>query len=90
MLQVFDTQKNFVLILMKLLFKNIVFLFFLFFSTNLISDEITDKVTTYPGDFETSTFEDEVYDPLEPINRAIFSFNIAICRRFIWSYSLRI
>ena len=30
---------------------------------------------TYPKDFETSTFEDEIYDPLEPINRAIFSFN---------------
>ena len=78
MLQLFDTQKNFELILMKLLSKNIVFLFFLFFSSNLVSDETTDKVTTYPGDFETSTFEDEVYDPLEPINRAIFSFNNAI------------
>ena len=78
MIQIFDTLKNFELIFMKLLFKNIVFLFFLFFSSNLVSDETTDKVTTYPGDFETSTFEDEVYDPLEPINRAIFSFNNAI------------
>ena len=56
----------------------IIFLFFLLFSTNLISDETTDNVTTYPGDFETSTFEDEIYDPLEPINRAIFSFNNAV------------
>ena len=60
---------------MKLLIKKIFILFCLFYSTNLISDERTDEVTTYPKDFETSTFEDEIYDPLEPINRAIFSFN---------------
>ena len=46
-----------------------------FVSTNLISDETTDKVTTYPKDFDTSTFEDEIYDPFETVNRAIFSFN---------------
>ena len=78
MSRIFDTLKNFELIFMKLLFKKIVFLFFLFFFTNLFAEEASDKVTTYPGDFETSTFEDEVYDPLEPINRAIFSFNNAI------------
>ncbi len=63
---------------MKHLLIKIVFLFCLLFSQNLSSDETTDKVTTYPGDFETSTFEDEIYDPLEPINRAIFSFNNAV------------
>ena len=60
---------------MKNLLTKIVFLFCLFISTNLISDETADNVTTYPGDFNTSTFEDEIYDPLETINRAIFSFN---------------
>ena len=35
----------------------------------------SDNITTYPKDFETGTNEDEVYDPIEPINRAIFSFN---------------
>ena len=35
----------------------------------------SDQVSTNPDDFETSQIEDEVYDPLEPINRAIFSFN---------------
>jgi len=35
----------------------------------------SDKVTTSSGEFETSYFEDEIYDPFEPINRAIFSFN---------------
>ncbi len=35
----------------------------------------SDQVNTEPGDFETSQFEDEIYDPIEPINRAIFSFN---------------
>ena len=35
----------------------------------------SDQVSADPGDFETSQFEDEIYDPIEPINRAIFSFN---------------
>ena len=63
---------------MKLLLRKIVFLLFLFYSADLISSEATDNVTTYPRDFETSTFEDEIYDPIEPINRAIFSFNNAV------------
>ena len=35
----------------------------------------SDNVNTYSDDFKTSNYEDEVYDPLETINRAIFSFN---------------
>ena len=35
----------------------------------------SDQVNTEPDDFETSQVEDEIYDPIEPINRAIFSFN---------------
>ena len=35
----------------------------------------SDSVTANPQDFETTSIEDEIYDPLEPINRAIFSFN---------------
>ena len=35
----------------------------------------SDQVNTEPDDFETSKVEDEIYDPIEPINRAIFSFN---------------
>ena len=41
-----------------------------------MADE-SDKVTTEPKDFETTKYEDEVYDPLEPINRVIFNFNNA-------------
>ena len=45
----------------------------------LISFEIfasdSDQVNTIPDDFDTSVVEDEIYDPIEPINRAIFSFN---------------
>ena len=64
---------------MKTLLPKIIFLFFfLFISTNLNADETSDEVTTYPGDFDTSTFEDEIYDPLEPINRAIFGLNNAL------------
>ncbi len=35
----------------------------------------SDEVKTSSADFETTTFEDEIYDPIEGINRAIFSFN---------------
>ncbi len=35
----------------------------------------SDQVDTQPDDFATSAFEDEIYDPIENINRAIFSFN---------------
>ena len=35
----------------------------------------SDDVTTSSSDFETEYYEDEVYDPLEPLNRVIFGFN---------------
>ena len=64
---------------MSFFLKKIVFFICLFLFTNIVvAEEAADKVTTYPGDFETSTFEDEIYDPLEPINRAIFTFNNAL------------
>ncbi len=56
--------------------KNVI-LFFLFFS--LLSYKViasdADQVNTDSEDFETTTIEDEIYDPFEPVNRAIFSFN---------------
>ena len=57
--------------------KKIIILFFLFFSLlpyNVIASE-ADQVNTDSEDFETTTIEDEIYDPFEPVNRAIFSFN---------------
>ena len=42
----------------------------------------SDDVKTSSADFETTTFEDEIYDPLEGINRAIFSWN----RRTLYPY----
>tara|TARA_Y200000002_G_scaffold215277_1_gene177662 strand:+ start:229 stop:1014 length:786 start_codon:yes stop_codon:yes gene_type:complete len=57
--------------------KKIIILFFLFFS--LLSYEViasdADQVDTDSEDFETTTIEDEIYDPFEPVNRTIFSFN---------------
>tara|TARA_B100000029_G_scaffold497012_1_gene564089 strand:- start:6 stop:791 length:786 start_codon:yes stop_codon:yes gene_type:complete len=35
----------------------------------------SDDVKTSSEDFETSLYEDEIYDPLEGVNRAIFGFN---------------
>ena len=37
----------------------------------------SDQVTAEPDDYETTKIDDEIYDPIEPINRAIFSFNNA-------------
>ena len=42
---------------------------------NVIFAAASDEVKTSSADFETTTFEDEIYDPIEGINRAIFSFN---------------
>ena len=50
-------------------------LFFLFSANYTALGETSDNVTTYPGDFKTGTFEDEIYDPIEPFNRAMFNFN---------------
>ena len=47
---------------------------FFLFNYNIFASE-SDQVNTQPDDFETSKVEDEIYDPLEPVNRAIFSFN---------------
>ena len=48
----------------------------LLFSNNLYG-AASDEVKTDSSDFETSKFEDEIYDPIEPFNRVIFSFNNA-------------
>jgi len=50
-------------------------LFFLFFINFSVSADESDKVKTSSSDYETSKFEDEIYDPLEGFNRAIFKFN---------------
>ena len=54
----------------------IIFFIFYLFSSVVYGSE-SDQVNTKPDDFETSSVEDEIYDPIEPINRAIFSFNNA-------------
>jgi len=46
----------------------------LFFSINIFA-AASDDVKTSSEDFETTMYEDEIYDPLEGINRAIFGFN---------------
>ncbi len=54
----------------------ILLLILLFFFSNFTTlAEESDKVTTSSVDFETSNYEDEIYDPLESFNRAIFKFN---------------
>ena len=46
----------------------------LFISFNLFA-AASDDVKTSSEDFETTIYEDEIYDPLEGINRAVFGFN---------------
>jgi len=55
--------------------KKIIFIPLLVILSLEASSNESDKVNTSSGDFETGNYEDEIYDPLEPINRAIFSFN---------------
>ena len=55
---------------------SIVFISLFFYNFSLLGAE-SDTVKTSSSDFETGNFEDEIYDPLEPINRAIFGFNNA-------------
>jgi len=59
---------------MNKLIHTILTFLFLSFSPSILA-AASDEVKTSSADFETTTFEDEIYDPLEGINRAIFSFN---------------
>ena len=57
--------------------KKFLFLLFIYFSVisaKAIAND-ADQVNTDSADFETTKIENEIYDPFEPINRAIFSFN---------------
>ena len=49
-------------------------IFILFVSLNLFA-AAADDVKTSSDDFKTSLYEDEIYDPLEGVNRVIFNFN---------------
>ena len=55
--------------------KSLIIIFYIFFSNYSVLSDEADKVTTTSSDFETTYNEDEIYDPIEPINRAIFGFN---------------
>lgn len=56
-------------------FKKFLIVLIIIFINNSILAIESDSVKTNSEDFETTSFEDEIYDPLEGINRAIFSFN---------------
>jgi phospholipid-binding lipoprotein MlaA len=56
-------------------FKYFILIFLLLSINSNASSTESDKVYTDSEDFKTSTYEDKIYDPFEPINRAIFSFN---------------
>ena len=60
----------------------------LLFSFNVFA-AASDDVKTSSADFETTAYEDEIYDPLEGINRAVFKFN-NVADKVIALFSLRI
>ncbi len=47
---------------------------FFFFSSQIFA-AASDDVKTSSEDFKTTMYEDEIYDPIESINRAVFGFN---------------
>ena len=59
---------------MNKLIQTILTFLFLSLCTNIYA-AASDDVKTSSADFETTTFEDEIYDPLEGLNRAVFNFN---------------
>ena len=57
--------------------KKLSFVIVILLFSNYLYGAASDEVQTESSDFETSKIEDEIYDPIEPFNRAIFSFNNA-------------
>ena len=55
--------------------KSLIIIIFIFFINYSVLSGEADKVTTTSSDFETEYNVDEIFDPLEPINRVIFGFN---------------
>ena len=67
----------------------LIFFSIIFISFNLNAGA-SDDVKTNSEDFETSIVEDEIYDPLEGINRAIFGFNSPYSRNLVGSIGNRL
>ena len=59
---------------MEIIRKQIIIIFLIFISFNVYG-AASDEVNTDSKDFETTVAEDEIYDPIEPFNRAMFGFN---------------
>ena len=59
--------------------KTLLSILFILLSHNVFA-AASDDVNTSSDDFETTTIEDEIFDPFEGVNRAIFGFNNAADR----------
>jgi len=62
---------------MQHLTRTISLIIFIILLSNYLHAVTSDEVIIKSLDFETSKIEDKTYDPIEPVNRAIFSFNNA-------------
>jgi len=59
----------------KQLIKKLSLVIVILLFSNYLYGAASDNVKIESSDFETSKIADEIYDPIEPFNRAIFSFN---------------
>ena len=57
--------------------KRLSFVIIVLLCSNYLYGAASDDVKTDSSDFQTSEIEDEIFDPIEPFNRVIFSFNNA-------------
>ena len=62
---------------MKQLIKKLSLVIVILLFNKYLYGAASDNVKTESSDFETSKIEDEIFDPIEPFNRVIFSFNNA-------------
>ena len=67
---------------MNKLLQSLITLLLFFISFNLFAGA-SDEVDMNSDDFKTTAYEDEIYDPLEGINRTIFNFNNVADRIFL-------
>ena len=63
---------------MRNIFRDLLIVSFLLISICSVSkadEKTTDQVKADASDYNTTAYNEEIYDPFEPINRVVFKFN---------------
>jgi len=71
-------QLKFILNFMTILFKKLLIVILILFFSNYLNGKTFNNIKNESSNFKTSKTEDKIYDPIEPFNRIIFSFNNAV------------